>query len=102
MALNDRTSGMRDSPLPRPSPSAIFKALDDGGVVLSTTDEVYFGVNAVGARIWSLLPPVFGTFGELYDELAHAYPEIPPEQLEADARQFIDELAASGLVVHPE
>ena len=27
-----------------PSPSAIFKELDEGGVLLSTTDEVYFGV----------------------------------------------------------
>ena len=38
-----------DFPLPHPSPAAIFKELDEGGVLLSTTDEVYFGVNPVGA-----------------------------------------------------
>jgi len=60
-------------PLPHPSPSAIFKELDEGGVLLSTTDEVYFGVNPVGARIWALLPPVSHTFGELCSALEQHY-----------------------------
>ena len=64
-------------PLPHPSPSAIFKELDEGGVLLSTTDEVYFGVNPVGARIWALLPPVSHTFGELCSALDAVLNDTP-------------------------
>lgn len=88
-----------DSPLPWPSPSAIFKELSEGGVLLSTPDEVYFGVNPVGAKIWSLLPPTSRTFGGLCGELERSYPDVDPIRLRADARQFIESLLASGLAV---
>jgi hypothetical protein len=87
-----------DSLLPWPSPSAIFKELTEGGVLLSTTDEVYFGVNPVGAKIWSLLPPTSRTFGGLCAELERSYPDVDPLRLRADAREFIESLLASGLV----
>lgn len=86
-------------PLPHPNPSAIFKELDEGGVLLSTTDEVYFGVNPVGARIWALLPPVSQTFGELCRALEQHYPEAGSERIRADAQEFLEALIASGLVV---
>jgi len=86
-------------PLPHPSPSAIYKDLDEGGVLLSTTDEVYFGVNPVGARIWALLPPVSRTFGELCSALERHYPDAGAERIRADAQEFIEALIASGLVV---
>jgi hypothetical protein len=86
-------------PLPHPSPSAIFKELDEGGVLLSTTDEVYFGVNPVGARIWALLPPVSHTFGELCSALEQHYPDAGPHRIRADAQEFLEALIASGLVV---
>jgi coenzyme PQQ synthesis protein D (PqqD) len=85
--------------LPHPSPSAIFKELDEGGVLLSTTDEVYFGVNPVGARIWSLLPPVSRTFGELCAALERQYPDAGAERIRIDAQAFIEALISSGLVV---
>lgn len=86
-------------PLPHPSPSAIFKELDEGGVLLSTTDEVYFGVNQVGARIWALLPPISKTFGELCLALEEQYPEAGSERIRIDAQEFLEALIASGLVV---
>jgi len=86
-------------PLPHPSPSAIFKELDEGGVLLSTTDEVYFGVNPVGARIWALLPPVSHTFGELCSALERHYPDAGPDRIRIDAQEFLEALIASGLVV---
>ena len=88
-----------DFPLPQPSPSAIFKELDEGGVLLSTTDEVYFGVNPVGARIWSLLPPTTRTFGELCVALEKTYPDAPADLIRADAQEFLEALLASGLAV---
>ena len=88
-----------DFVLPHPSPSAIFKELDEGGVLLSTTDEVYFGVNPVGAKIWSLLPPATRTFGELCATLERQYPDAGSELIRADAQEFLQALIASGLVV---
>ena len=90
-----------DYPLPCPTPSAIFKELSEGGVLLSTADEVYFGVNPVGARIWSLLPPTSRTFGELCEALERDYPDAPPERIRADAQDFIESLVESGLVIAP-
>ena len=86
-------------PLPHPSPSAIYKELDEGGVLLSTTDEVYFGVNPVGARIWALLPPVSQTFGELCSALEQQYPEAGAERIRIDAQEFLEALIGSGLAV---
>jgi hypothetical protein len=88
-----------DSSLPHPSPLAIFKELAEGGVLLSTSDEVYFGVNPVGVRIWSLLPPASRTFGELCAALERHYPGVAPERLRADAAEFLQSLIASRLVV---
>ena len=88
-----------DYPLPYPSPSAIFKELDEGGVLLSTADEVYFGVNPVGAQIWALLPPLSSTFGELCAALERKYPDAGGERIRIDAQEFLEALIASGLVV---
>ena len=88
-----------DYPLPHPSPAAIFKELDEGGVLLSTADEVYFGVNPVGAKIWSLLPPNSATFGELCLALQQQYPDAPGDQIKIDVQEFLQALIDSGLVV---
>jgi hypothetical protein len=97
--VTDSTALRADQLLPHPSPSAIFKELDEGGVLLSTSDEVYFGVNPVGARIWSLLPPVSRTFGELCSELERQYPDAGAQRIRIDVQEFIEALIASGLVV---
>jgi hypothetical protein len=90
------------TPLPKPSPSAVFKYLAEGAVLFSTSDEVYFGLNAVGARIWELLPPVTSTFGELCQELAGQYPDVDLRRIQIDASQFLRELTQSGLVIFRE
>ena len=97
--VSESTALTSEFPLPHPSPSAIFKELDEGGVLLSTSDEVYFGVNPVGARIWSLLPPVSRTFGELCAKLEQQYPDAGIDRIRADAQEFLEALTASGLVV---
>ena len=97
--MTQPTALKADYLLPHPSPSAIFKELDEGGVLLSTTDEVYFGVNPVGARIWSLLPPVSRTFGELCAVLEQQYPDAGSERIRIDVQEFIEALITSGLVV---
>lgn len=84
--------------LPIPSPAAIFKPLTEGGVVFSTESEAYFGVNVVGARIWSLLPPVTRTFDELVQRLASEYSDVKVAQIRQDVRAFLTTLLENGLV----
>ena len=84
--------------LPVPNPEVIYKAVDGGAVLLSTTDEVYYGLNEVGGQIWEHLPPVLRTFDELTAALAARYPAVPAETIHADARALLDALLASGLV----
>jgi hypothetical protein len=86
-----------DFPLPVPNPRVVLRRLDDGGVLLSSADEAYFGVSAVGARIWALLPPVTRTFEELCSVLAREYADVSIERIRRDARAFLDELVAAGL-----
>ena len=97
--MSESTEPRSEFPLPHPSPTAIFKELDEGGVLLSTSDEVYFGVNPVGARIWSLLPPASSTFGELCAALEQQYPDAGSERIKTDVQEFLRALTASGLVV---
>jgi hypothetical protein len=98
-AVSESAALQAEYPLPHPSPAAIFKELDEGGVLLSTTDEVYFGVNPVGAKIWSLLPPVSRTFGELCAALERQYPDAGADRIRVDVQEFLEALIASGLVV---
>ena len=89
-----------ETPLPAPSPGAVFKRLPEGGVLFSTETEVYFGVGAVGARIWELLPPATRTVEELVSILAAKYNDVSAGQIRSDVEQFISELLANGLVTH--
>ncbi len=89
---------VNDQLLPVPSSSAIFKPLPEGGVLFSTSTEVYFGVNGVGARIWELLPPKTRTFAELCAELSRQYTDVDASVIRNDAKRYLDELLANGLV----
>ena len=89
------------TPLPRPAPTTIFKPLAEGGVLFSTSTEVYFGVNVIGARIWELLPPATTTFEELCATLAAQYHDVSEAQIRRDVRAFLDDLLANDLVVAP-
>lgn len=86
------------SPLPEPAPTTIFKRLEEGGVLFSTESEGYFGINAVGARIWELLT-VSASFEQMCDELAAVYHDVGLDEIKRDVASFLDDLIASGLVV---
>jgi len=68
--------------LPVANPKVIYKALLDGEAVLfSTEEEVYFGLNEVGARVWELLPPATNSLDELCAALAVQYLDADPAWL---------------------
>ena len=95
--MTDATESER--PLPAPEGSVVYKAVADGAVLFSGTTEVYFGLNAVGAQIWELLPPATTRLDDLVAEMARRYPEVAVDELRADIVGLLKELEEFQLVV---
>ena len=87
--------------LPVPDPAVIFRTLPDGAVLLHTATEVYYGLNAVGARVWELLPPSTHDLDDLCAQLAAEYPEADPLEIRSDVVELMTELREAGLVTEP-
>lgn len=85
--------------LPHPNPAVVFCEVEDGAVLLSTEAEVYYGLNAVGARVWSLLPPVRQSMESMCASLSEEYPDVDPAVLQADVVALLEDLLREGLVV---
>lgn len=83
--------------LPSPGPGILVQALPDGAVLLDTSSEVYFGLNAVGARVWQLLPAA-ATLDELCAAVAAQYPDADPRRVRADVAALVEALVAEGLL----
>lgn len=84
--------------LPVPREDVIFRRLDDGAVVYHCTEEVYFGLNAEGARVWELLPPVSGSLDDLVARMARENPEVDMARLRRDAEAVIASFERFSLV----
>ncbi len=65
-------------------------------VVLNLASGVYYGLNPVGARVWSLIQQP-RTFAEIRDQLLQEY-EVESASLEADLRALLTELADQRLI----
>ena len=74
----------------------VFRELDGEAVILNLDTGMYFGLDAVGTRIWQLLDThksLRRTLQALEEEF-----DAPPDQLTADLTAFDDQLKAKGLV----
>lgn len=79
-----------------PSPAALIQPTGSEAIVLDIASERYFGLNAVGARLWALLsadPHLARAHRCLLDEY-----DVAPEQLEGDLIAVVGQLAEAGLV----
>ena len=85
--------------LPTRNEAVIYRSLSEGGVLFSLADEVYFGLNAVGAEIWEMLPPAHASLDSLCAELAARHPDVPPAELRADVVELLHSLESFGLLV---
>ncbi len=84
--------------LPVAAPDVVYKSLPDGAVLFSSDSEVYFGLNAVGARVWELLPPASDTVAQLVEALGVHYPDVDPATIQADVSELLENLERQGLV----
>ena len=87
--------------LPTVNSSVVFRSLSEGAVLFSARDEVYFGLNSVGARVWELLKS-HSEFDALCAVLAAEYPDAPLETIRQDVRELLQELTEYGLVLPRE
>jgi len=74
----------------------VFRELDGEAVILNLESGVYFGLDAIGTRIWQLCQEhssirlVWEAMQKEFDESA--------DTLQTDLLAFIDELSVRGLV----
>ena len=74
----------------------MVRQLGDECVMLDMASGYYFGLDAVGARIWQLLSETSSLAG-IVERLAREY-DVTPEQAESDLVRFVEELKANGLL----
>jgi hypothetical protein len=81
------------------SPDVVFRELDGEGVLLDLGTGTYFGLNAVGTRIWQLID-AGREQADIVDLLAAEY-DAPPSTIAADVTRLIGELKARRLIKAP-
>src|SRR5689334_16864070 len=86
------------TPLPRVRADVIFQTVPEGAVLLATRDEIYYGLNEVGAEIWTLLVNAPRSLEDLCARLGLRYPDVPLHTLRADVLELLADLAVAGLV----
>ena len=78
------------------SPDVLFQEVGGETVLLDLESEHYFGLDAVGTRIWGLLGEG-ASVGAVVDTLLQEY-EVERETLEADVAALLSRLAEAGLI----
>ena len=80
-----------------PSPAAAESPVGEETVILHLTNGTYYGLDPVGTRIWTMIKQGMTTpdiCGSLADEYG-----IELSMVQADARRFLGELEAQGILV---
>ena len=79
------------------NPSVVFRELDGETVLLNLDSGVYFGLDAVGTRVWTLLLE-HGATGPVCAQMERE-DEVEPDALERDVHRLVRELHQKGLIV---
>ena len=76
---------------------AVFRELDGEAVILQLEAGMYFGLDAVGTRLWQLIE----THGQLRPVLEAALQEfdVPADVLERDLIELVSRLSEKELLV---
>ena len=78
------------------SSEVLFQEVSGEMVLLDLASESYFGLDAIGARIWGWLESG-ATVGETLGTLMQEY-EVEREPLEADVGELLSRLLEAGLI----
>lgn len=80
-------------------PDVIFRAIGTEAIVLNLEGGLYFGLDDIGCRIWSLIET--GTLEAASQAVAGEY-EVGIEQARHDVVRFVQSLIDRGLVSRVE
>lgn len=80
-----------------PSDYAVESAVGDETVILHLVNGTYYGLDPVGTRIWGLLKDGVAT-PDICRRLAEEY-DVELAMIEADARNFLTDLEAQGILI---
>ena len=78
------------------SPEVMLQEISGEAVMLDLKSESYFGLDAVGTRIWRVVERE-GHLKKVFSELLSEY-DVDPARLEEDLKDLIGRLADAGLV----
>jgi hypothetical protein len=78
------------------SPEVLAQEVHGEIVLLDLEGEAYFGLNAVGARVWQLLREQ-KDIAQILDHLEGEF-DVSRAQLEVDLPELLDTLVRAGLV----
>ena len=79
----------------QPSPDVLFREIDKECVLLDLGSGTYFGLNAVGARMWQLIGQHAG-LRTVFDQLCEEY-DVAPDVLERDLIALVARLEKARL-----
>jgi hypothetical protein len=78
------------------APEQVSCPLGDEAAILNLNNTVYYGLNAVGARVWNLLQQP-RSIGELRDVILDEY-EVESAQCERDLLTLLEKMRSEGLI----
>ncbi|MGE3949101.1 MAG: PqqD family protein [Blastocatellales bacterium] len=78
------------------SPDTLINIIEGESVLLNLDNESYYGLDAVGTRMWELLT-TSETIQAAYDRMIEEY-EVEEEMLKSDLYSMVEELIENGLV----
>jgi hypothetical protein len=74
----------------------VFRELQGEAVILNLASSSYFGLDAVGTRIWQLCE-AHGSLRAVWEAMQQEF-DAPDDVLRSDLLAFIDELLGKGLL----
>ena len=80
----------------RLSPDVLYRDLEGQAVILDLSSGLYFGLNEVGTRIWTLIGEG-RTVADIAQILSHEY-EADASSIERDVRELADALLSRNLI----
>ena len=74
----------------------VFRELDGEAVILNLESGMYFGLDAIGTRIWQLCQEL-GSIRLVWQAIQNEF-DVSADTFHADLLSFLDELSVKGLV----
>lgn len=90
------TSSLTSRSLVKAADEQLASYLGDEAVVLNLRDNRYYGLDEVGARIWTLIQQPTRV-SEVRDAIAAEY-DVDPATCERDLIELLEQLAEHGMV----